>query len=1015
MTAAYIVAGATGPAWLASGLVFNLLGGASVAALLVGARRNSPKRRLPWYLLALGQAMFVTGDVLAYNYQRLFGSPLTFPSVADSFHLAFYPFLVGGMLLLIHERHERGRDRSALIDALTVTVALATLLWVYLISPYAHDETLSLFRRMASMAYPAMDILVLGVVARMAAGSHRREPAFAFMLSAAVMLLLADAAYGWRLLEGVYAMGPITAAGWACFYTLLGTAALHPSMRLLSEPGQDPGASLTRHRLALLACASFTVPLVIVLRKALHEPFDLYVLIGAAAVMFSLVLMRMAGIVRRNEEATDREAALRIAGEALVSAASREEIHAAALQAVRSVVDGDVTAALYLQGDGELALADGAGPAIAEVPARLPELSQTALRRLPSTSMLVSPLFLHGRLTGALAAVSRQPLDGPARESIATLTAEVALALQSAALTEEALARRSEERLSSLIKNSSDVVCILGPDAVIRYVSPSVEQTFGHRPEELVERDIGCVVDPEDLQRVHALIAAIASQPGGRPALAEFRVRHGSEGQWRDVEALGTNLLQERDIDGIVLNIRDISERKAFQDELEHQAFHDTLTGLPNRALFRNRVEHALASRRRDHLPVAVLFLDIDDFKDINDSLGHAAGDEVLQEVARRLQDCMRPVDTAARLGGDEFAILIRDAESELHSIEIAHRVTSTIRTTIALDGRDVAAAVSIGIAFSDQNMISPRDADELLHNADAAMYMAKEHGKDGYQVFQPEMHAKALARLELKAELQRALDDGEFTLRYQPIMDLARGDMAGMEALARWEHPEHGTLPPADFVPLLEETGLIVQVGHHILSEACAWASRMQEQCPREPPLSMAVNVSARQLQRPEFIAEVREVLQESGILPSSLTLELTESVMMQDMEVSLMRLQALRALGVKLAIDDFGTGYSSLNYVRELPVDILKIDRSFLADTNPQVAEMTASIIELARIFNLKAVAEGVENTVQLQRLKGIHCDFGQGFHFARPLSAEEILAMAAAGALSPPAAASEPRAEG
>jgi EAL domain-containing protein (putative c-di-GMP-specific phosphodiesterase class I) len=241
-------------------------------------------------------------------------------------------------------------------------------------------------------------------------------------------------------------------------------------------------------------------------------------------------------------------------------------------------------------------------------------------------------------------------------------------------------------------------------------------------------------------------------------------------------------------------------------------------------------------------------------------------------------------------------------------------------------------------------------------------------------------------------------MEAGEFTLRYQPIMDLARGDMAGMEALARWEHPQRGTLAPTEFVPLLEDTGLIVQVGRHILTEACAWAAHLQRECPREPPLSMAVNVSACQLQRPEFIEEVRRAVEESGIVPNSLTLELTESVMMQDMEVSLLRLNALRALGVKLAIDDFGTGYSSLNYVRELPVDILKIDRSFMADANPQVAEMTATIIELARIFNLKAVAEGIENGDQLERLQGVHCEFGQGFHFAKPLSGEEILAMAA-----------------
>ena len=885
-TTAYVLASAWGPAWLHSGLVFNLIGGLSVVGLIVGANLYAPRRRLPWFLLAIGQAMFVASGVLAYNYERLFGSTLPFPSLADSFHLAFYPFLVGGLLLLIHEREE-DRDRSALIDALTVTLALATLLWVYLISPYANDHSMSDFERLASIGYPAMDILLVGVLARLAAGRHRREPAFNFMLCAIGVLLASDAVYGWRLLEGHYTPGVFTSAGWAAFYTLLGTAAMHPSMRRLSEPGPEAEPTLTRARLALLACASFTVPAVIVVRRALGEHVDLYVLVGAAGAMFALVLLRMSGIVHRHEVLTGREAALRIE------------------------------------------------------------------------------------------------------------------------LAEQSMHRRSEERLASLIKNSSDVVCILGADGRVRYMSDSVTDALELDAGALIDQELLSVVHPEDVPRLRALIAALASQPAGQPSLVEFRVQRpgdgpgsstaGGQAGWRDVEAAACNLLSDEAVEGIVLNIRDISERKAFQDELEHQAFHDTLSGLPNRALFRNRVEHALVGRRRDQRPVAVLFLDLDDFKYVNDSLGHAAGDEVLQEVARRLSDCMRPIDTAARLGGDEFAILLRDTDSELHSIEVASRVMAAVKAPIPLTGRDVTLAVSVGIAFSDQHMVSSADADELLRNADAAMYMAKEHGKDNYQLFNPDIHARAMARMELKAELQRAMDAGEFTLRYQPIMDLERDDMAGMEALARWEHPERGILAPTEFVPLLEETGLIVQVGRHILHEACTWAARMQKECPREPPLSMAVNVSARQLQRPEFIHEVADALEATGIVPSSLTLELTESVMMQDMEVSLLRLEALRELGVKLAIDDFGTGYSSLNYVRELPVDILKIDRSFLADTNPQVEQMTASIVELARIFNLKAVAEGVENPEQLSRLQGMHCEFGQGFHFARPLSADEVLEMA------------------
>ena len=335
----YGLAHAIGPAWLRSGLVFNLIGGSAVVALVIGARRNTNSSRLPWYLFAIGVALFVTSGVLSWNYERLFGTAQPFPSVADQFHLAFYPFLIGGMVLLVRERRDH-RDRAPLIDSMIVTTALATLLWVYLIAPYAEQTGMSLLRRSASVAYPAMDILLLGVVARVAAGSHRREPAFQFVLAGAIVLLITDVIYGSVMLGGSgYGIGGALDAGWGIFYACLGAAALHPSMRLLSERGPVPDTRLTRQRLALLASASLTVPLVIVVRAALHQSVDLYVLVAASGIMFALVLMRLAGIVHHNEAATLRESALRRAGETLVSAPTREAVYEAALEAAtRSLI-----------------------------------------------------------------------------------------------------------------------------------------------------------------------------------------------------------------------------------------------------------------------------------------------------------------------------------------------------------------------------------------------------------------------------------------------------------------------------------------------------------------------------------------------------------------------------------------------------------------------------------------------------------------------------------------------------
>jgi diguanylate cyclase (GGDEF)-like protein/PAS domain S-box-containing protein len=1009
LTAAYVYGHFLSPHWLNSGPVYNLIGGSTVVALFAGARMNSEARRLPWHLFAVGQALFVIGDAIAYNYERIFGSALPFPSIADPFYLAFYPLLVAGMLLLIRERNE-ARDSASLIDALIITVAAATVSWIYLMAPYAHDHTLTLPTKLTSIAYPMMDVLVLGVVLRLAVGSRRRSRAFWLLVSGTTVLLLADTIYGWKLLHGGYTTGGVLDVGWAAFYALLGAAALHPSMRELSEPAADPDGRLTRRRLALLTSASFAAPAVMFVRGVLGEPLDIYVLATAAMILFALVIMRMAGIVRRHEQALGREAALRMAGEALVTAFTREQIYSAALDGAQAILDESASARLYLcegSTDTLVAVDSTVEDASSIPPLRLSELAlppahsrldehRVVTLQAPGETMCLSPLFVREELIGVLVVLPRVPLKRAVEESLATLAAEVALALQSAALTEETLNQRSEARLGALIKNASDVICIVRQDAGIRYLSPSVEQMFGHLPNTLADRPLTDLVHPDEVVRVVAFLAAIAAQPAGQSLMAEFRVHHFDQG-WRDVEALGANLLTEEAVDGIVLNIRDISERKSLQAELEHQAFHDTLTGLPNRALFRNRVEHALGGQHRNSQSVAVLFLDIDDFKTVNDSLGHAAGDKVLQEVGRRLEDCMRPTDTAARLGGDEFAVLINDSESEMSAIEIAQRVMSALAVALPLHDREVTIGTSIGIAFSDGQTRACRDADELLSNADAAMYMAKESGKSDYQVFQPEMHAQALARLELKTDLQRAMDAGEFTLRYQPIIDLSRNEMTCMEALVRWEHPTRGIVAPLDFIPLVESTGMIVPLGRHILAEACRWAAHMQRECPRDSPLSIAVNVSAFQLQRPEFIDEVRGVLEETEIPPASLILELTESVMMRDMDLSTMHMNALRALGVRLAIDDFGTGYSSLNYLRRFPVDILKIDRSFLADPSSEVSELTAAVVNLAQIFKLQAVAEGIENAGQLKRIEDTNCEFGQGFHFAKPLTGEEILAMA------------------
>jgi PAS domain S-box-containing protein len=483
---------------------------------------------------------------------------------------------------------------------------------------------------------------------------------------------------------------------------------------------------------------------------------------------------------------------------------------------------------------------------------------------------------------------------------------------------------------------------VVEADSTIRYMSPSVERVLGHEAAELEGTKLTVLIHPDDRAGVLQFLTSGGREEDVHPGLTEFRMKHRDD-FWLHVETLRTNLMHDENVKGIVLNTRDVSERKAFEEQLQHQAFHDAVTGLANRALFKDRVEHMIERQARDKLPVSILFMDLDDFKTINDSLGHAAGDRMLAEVGERLKNCLRQADTAARLGGDEFAILLEDGG----------------------DGVDV------------------------------AMYMAKEAGKGRYQVFEPAMHDTALRRLELKADLQRAVDNGEFVLHYQPVIELATGRIEGLEALVRWQHPTRGLIAPLDFIPLAEETGLIVSLGRWVLREACMQARRLQERYVMDPPLQMAVNLSARQLQRPEIVGEIAETLMQTQLDPSGLVLEITESVMMQDMDLSIQRLAELKELGVQLAVDDFGTGYSSLNYIRRFPVDILKVDKSFVDGVNEggEESALTAAIIELAGILRLRPVAEGIERADQLEKLLALRCDLGQGYYFAKPLPLEAV----------------------
>ena len=566
--------------------------------------------------------------------------------------------------------------------------------------------------------------------------------------------------------------------------------------------------------------------------------------------------------------------------------------------------------------------------------------------------------------------------------------------LRDQAVTEQLLStdlRRSEERFRSLVRNSVDVNMILSAEGTIVFESPAVERVLGYSPDDRVGKAAIEYVAESDRRRLERIFLLVARRPNTE-ARSELRARH-ADGTWRALEAVVKNLLDDPAVNGIVVNYRDITSHKALEDELRMRAFHDTLTGQANRGLFVDRLEHALVRGRRTRDRLAIFFLDLDDFKTINDSLGHGEGDQLLVAAAERLGAALRPGDTLARLGGDEFAILIEDTTPIGTPEEVAHRLLDTLQAPFQLAGLELFVHASIGVAIPRGRRTT---AEDLLRNADAAMYMAKSRGKNRTVLFEPGMHRAAVARLALKGDLERALERDEFVLHYQPIVDLATGAMEGVEALLRWQKQGKRLLFPGEFISLAEETGLIIPLGQWVLETACREARRWADEAPGSA-LSVNVNVSGRQVGEPGFVEVVAQALKRSALPPDRLVLEFTENILIEDSAQSAETLAKLKGLGVRLAIDDFGTGFSSLGYLRRFPIDVLKIDGSFVASLSAghDQRAVVDAILRLGETLHLETVAEGIEEAAQVVDLRSMGATLGQGHFFARPMPAADIAA--------------------
>nr|WP_221377566.1 GGDEF domain-containing phosphodiesterase [Actinoplanes polyasparticus] len=984
-------------------VTWALLGYSCAAAVVWGVRLNRPARRLPWYLIAAGLVCFVTGDTV-YNLILWLGHEPAFPGPADLLYLLVYPLITGAFLLFVRSRGGAS-NRAALLDALVPTVGLGLLAWVYWIAPFTRSHELSFLEKLVSIGYPLGDVLALAVTLRMLTTPGRRPPALTGIVVAIVGLLISDIFYGQSVLNSAWSLGGPVDLGWIVFYAVTGWTALMPSMRDLTEKlPQHVGAELGTSRIVWMATAALIAPATLYVEwmngheveVARGGVVDAPVIAAAAALMFLLVLARVNGLADAQRRARARERALHQAGATLFAATTEPEALQAIRDGVATLMPPDTPFELTLACDPDAPVEPGLRLlTAAELPAGLPAGD--------FTHFLCATVPVPGdNRTGIWLLGGPGPVLRELMPSIEAFVAQIEVVMQRIGLSREVSRRDSEAYFRTLIQNASDVILIVDGDDRITYASPSADTVLGHP--DLTGAPLESLIALSHHTALHDALAAIRDGHDQHEA-TDLAVLC-ADGRLLQVECTGRDLREDPTVRGLVLTIRDVTDQRRLESDLSHLAFHDGLTGLANRVLFRNRLEQAFAVAGRDDATIAVLFVDLDDFKDVNDTLGHAVGDQLLVSVGERIAEIIGVADTAARMGGDEFAILIEQSPDATRAEELAAEIVRALAVPVEVsDGiggtHIVSGAASVGVATN-------RDAEsatEVLRHADLALYQAKGDDKGTWQRYRGELHTAMVQRLETRTALHEAIDDEQFALMYQPIVDLDDSTMVGVEALIRWQHPVRGLLGPYHFIEVAEESGAIVEIGRWVLRAALNEFTSMRAGTTLK---YVSVNVSARQFRTPGFVDQVRQALEDSGARPEWLLLEITESLLLRDADQVWHDLGELRALGVRIAIDDFGTGYSSLSYLRQMPVDVLKVDKSFIDDVlgSEQQRALVDAIVTLARNLDLAVVAEGIEHEGQRTELAAMGCPYGQGYLFSKPVWPHEITARPQPGVMSPAA---------
>ena len=973
-----------------------LAGSAAISALLLlvaspGRGRSSSA----WRLLGMGLVVWAGGLVAAAISWGSDSAGAQLPNITDVPILTGLALISGSLLVMAMARASR-TDWIARIDAVIVGAGVAVGLLAFL-WPEVRDAGLESDGTAVAVTAGAIICLLTGAASRLAFTGASTLASGRFLVEGTLALATGSTLLRASQLQftdvDLNSIGIGLAAGAPL---VLLAATVHPSATRITDREHRRAHELPRSRLALLTLAAAAAPFSAIVLSVRDLPVDGVSLGASALVMLVLVAFRLELVVRSSSAQAEREVTVREASGVLGTSQDAAGVRLALLDAARDLLGSQLRYVAWISVNDRGALiptqlVDHIGPvdrSTSGVDVALQEvdgIGKSPVRVLDAMGdeVVIAPIPCRISQRAAIAVATIGGVPEEVDESLAILGTQAALALDALVQSEELHEKRSEARFQQLVRHSSDAVMIVGQDGRIRYQTPSVVRVLGYLAVDLDGAALERIVHPDEVDHVASFIEQLVNGPSETVRTIDVQLLRADDSVIH-AEVVGVHLLDNPDVAGIVLTIRDVTGRRTLEDQLRHQAFHDALTGLSNRALFIDRVEHALARIRSEDSPTpAVAFIDLDDFKLVNDSLGHGAGDEVLRAVADRLRSCLRSGDTPARLGGDEFAVLLEDAPDVHAVVEVAERILDALHEPVIVDGHEVYARASIGIATRRGPTTTP---DELLRNADLAMYTAKANGKGCIELYEPAMHHRAVDRLAIRGELERAVERGQIHVAFQPIVELASGDVVAFEALARWTHPERGAISPVEFVPIAEDSGIIVPLGTLVLERACEQLAIWLAANPHTG-WQMSVNLSARQLLAPDLVAVVRAATEDAGIEPTSLILELTESVLLADSERVLRRLHRLKDLGVKIAIDDFGTGYSSLSYLQRVPFDILKIDRAFVAALRHEEPSSTLvrTIMDLGRTLGCSAIAEGIEEQIELDGLLELGCELGQGKHFS------------------------------